>query len=56
MRVTAAAPLTALSACARRYFPNQVLDGCPRLWDIEASLQTNSCTVLLDTVTGELVR
>jgi hypothetical protein len=39
-----------------RYFPNATLDGCPRLWDISASLEPSSCTVLLDTVTGELVR
>lgn len=38
------------------YFENAALDGCPRLWDIAASLAPTSCTILLDTVTGDIVR
>lgn len=37
------------------YFPGASLNGCPRIWDIAASLLPDSCTVIINTATGALV-
>lgn len=51
VRVAGFSPIPSILA----YFPNASIDNCPRLWNMSASLEAASPTVLLDTVTGERV-
>ena len=37
------------------YFPNASIDNCPRLWNMETSLDENSPTILLNADTGDRI-
>jgi hypothetical protein len=37
------------------FFPSLSIDNCPRLWNIGASVQPDSPTILIDASSGEVV-